>query len=139
MGRHEKQIDWDLVDEMLEAENTGISIASEFNMHADTFYRKVQEEFNIGFTDYAQSKRAKGEDNIKLAQYRKAIGASKKGDTTMLTYLGKVRLKQVEANMTMQVEPKTEEQLDAVMNMISQFHLERKSSTSVVSNEASIS
>jgi hypothetical protein len=91
-----KNIDWDLVDRLLEAGNDGIKIAGYFGVHHDTFYNRFKEKHGVGFTEYCQRQHSKGEALILLAQYAKAIGATKKGDTALLTYLGKVRLKQRE-------------------------------------------
>ena len=96
MTRPHKEINWVLVDNLLEAGCLGTEIAAHFDMHPDTFYRRVEETYNMGFTAYSSLKREKGESILRAAQYAKAIGASKKGDNTLLIYLGKVRLNQRE-------------------------------------------
>src|SRR5277367_2907733 len=95
-GRVEKPIDWTVVDNLLEAGCMGIEIAAHFDMHHDTFYRKVQDEYNTSFTAYSAEKNKKGEAMLKYAQFAKAIGLTKKGDTTILMFLGRVRLNQEE-------------------------------------------
>jgi AraC-like DNA-binding protein len=96
MTRPEIPIDWQVVEELLTAGCNGTEVASHFGMHQDTFYRRVQQEFNIGFTEYAANKRANGEALLKKVQFEKACGLSKKGDNTMLIWLGKQRLGQKE-------------------------------------------
>lgn len=93
--RPAKEVDWKLVDELLLANCHGTEIASHFDMHPDTFYRKVQEKFGIGFTEYSTEKKQRGDSLIKFAQYKKALGVGK-GDNTMLIWLGKQRLGQRE-------------------------------------------
>lgn len=95
-GRRAKSIDWQLVDRLIEAGNDGVKIAAYFDIHPKTFYNKVAEKYGIPFTEYHTRRNSKGEALLLLAQYAKAIGATKKGDTALLTYLGKVRLKQRE-------------------------------------------
>lgn len=112
MARPEKPIDWEIVDQFLEAGCNGTQIAAHFNMNPETFYRKVESTYKVGFTEYSSQKNQYGEALIKLAQFNKAIGKSKKGDTTLLTYLGRVRLKQIEPHHEMNNEkPPLEEHL----------------------------
>lgn len=94
MGRPEKVLDWKKVENLLESDCNGVEVAAHFDMHPETFYRKVEEEFKIGFTEYSARKKAIGDSNIKAKQYNKAI--SGKGDNSMLTFLGRVRLLQRE-------------------------------------------
>jgi len=108
-GRPPKPIDWKIVDELLMAECSGAQIAGEFDMDPETFYRKCQQEHNIGFTGYSLSKTKQGEARLKHKQYTQAL----KGNTQLLIHLGKTRLGQA--------EPKdgavTEESLKAFNNV----------------------
>lgn len=90
-GRTKCTIDWTLVDEYLEAGATGTSIAATLGIHPETLYDKVVKERNVAhFSDYLQEKRAKGDSNIHLWQYKSA----KRGNIQMLIWLGKNRLGQ---------------------------------------------
>lgn len=93
MTRPEIPIDWQQVDYMLRYGANGVTIAQHLGMHHETFYDRVVKKFNIGFTEYAAQKRAIGDDEIREAQFRKAV---KKLDNTMLIWLGKQRLGQKE-------------------------------------------
>lgn len=95
-GRPIKHIDWDLVDELLEAGANGPQIAPYFDLHPHTFYDRVQKEKGTTFTNYSSQKKAKGDADLLLTQFRKAKGLSDKGDNTLLIFLGKVRLSQKE-------------------------------------------
>lgn len=96
MSRPHIPIDWNRVEAMLVAGCMGTEVAAFFAMHPETFYRRVQEEFGIGFTEYLQQKRSIGDSIIREKQYLKAIGLEKEGDNTLLIWLGKNRLKQSE-------------------------------------------
>lgn len=96
MSRPPKEINWKIVDNMLEAGCNGMQIASHFDMHHDTFYQRVQDEFGASFTAYSSLKRQKGEASLILAQHMKALGITKLGDNTLLMFLGRVRLNQDE-------------------------------------------
>jgi predicted DNA binding protein len=93
MCRQETPIDWERVDEMLEAGCYGTEIAAYFGIHPETFYDRVAKAHNIAFSEYAARKKSKGDTAIKEAQFKKAI---KKLDNTMLIWLGKNRLNQRE-------------------------------------------
>ena len=90
-------IDWNKADELMMAGCFGTEIAAYFSMHPETFYRRVEEEKGLGFTEYLQQKKSNGDALLKAVQYAKAIGLTDKGDNTLLIWLGKVRLEQKEA------------------------------------------
>lgn len=114
-GRPYKAIDWELVDEMLEAGCPGTEIAGTFGMHPDTFYMRVKDEKNMGFSDYYSLKTAQGAGMIRLHQFRKALGKTEIGDNTLLIFLGKTRLQQKEEqNVTVSAEVTTN--FDKIMN-----------------------
>ena len=90
MARPKKNIDWRKVDKLLEAQCHGTEIAAYFGIHEDTLYKRVQEEFNMGFSAYSQQKKSKGKAALKLAQWENAQG----GNTPMQIWLGKNHLDQ---------------------------------------------
>lgn len=96
VGRPDISIDWKLVCEELEAGSSGPQIADKLGIHSHTLYRRVEEKYEMNFTDFRAIKLSAGDDLLRKAQFDKAIGRSKKGDTVLLTFLGKVRLKQRE-------------------------------------------
>ena len=96
MGRPEAEIDWDRVEEFAMAGAPGTEIAAFFGVHANTLYKKVEEKYNCGFSEYLQEKKSKGEVLLRTKQYSKALGLTDTGDNTLLIWLGKQRLNQKE-------------------------------------------
>lgn len=96
MSRPEIPIDWRKVDELLIAGCSGVEVAAYFAMHPQTFYDRVSAQYKVGFTEYLQEKRSKGDSLLRAKQYAKAMGFCKDGDNTMLVWLGKNRLEQRE-------------------------------------------
>ena len=94
MCRPEKKIDWDRVDKLLMAGCEGVEIAPHFDMHVNTFYLKVQEEHNVGFSEYSLIKKEHGDSLLRDKQYQKALKGE--GDNVQLIWLGKQRLGQKE-------------------------------------------
>ena len=94
MARPEKPIDWKLVDRLLMSDCKGTEIAPHFDMHVNTFYLKVQEEHNVGFSEYSLIKKEHGDSLLRDKQYQKALKGE--GDNVQLIWLGKQRLGQKE-------------------------------------------
>lgn len=85
-------INWDQVDEWLEYGCTGVEIAARIGVSQDTLYERTQREKGTAFSLYASEKRAKGDTFLREYQFKQA----KKGNITMLIWLGKQRLGQKE-------------------------------------------
>lgn len=98
MPRQKKEINWDIVERMLEAGCTATQIAGKFRINHDTFYRRFQEEYDVRFNDFAYSMQEAGEADLVLMQHMKALNNKAAGNIQMLTWLGKVRLGQREAD-----------------------------------------
>lgn len=84
------EIDWEIVDGLLEAGNDGVRVAANLGMSPETLYRKCKNEKNISFESYAAQKRARGDSLLAAKQYTIAM----KGNVSMLIWLGKNRLGQ---------------------------------------------
>ncbi len=93
-GRPLKEIDWKIVDHKLRAGCSGTTIAAVFGIHADTLYERILKDFGLSFSAYSQQKRMEGDDCIKTTQYEEATVEK---NTTLLVWLGKVRLDQKES------------------------------------------
>lgn len=94
-GRPPSEIDWKKVDQYLQAQCNGASIARLIGIHPDTLYTKVVERYaelyNItDFSAYAKLKRTEGLELLKAKQFDMMMG----GNTTMAIWLGKQLLGQ---------------------------------------------
>lgn len=107
MARPLKEINWDIVEKRMEAGNKGKSIAEAFHVDLDTFYRRFKQHYGFRFGDYAVHFYECGDDNLAYTQYMKALS----GNTTMLTWLGKVRLGQREPDM-LSATPANQQEID---------------------------
>lgn len=105
VGRPDKPIDWDYVDNLLRAGVSGTSIAAMIGIHEDTLYKRTVKEFPeyANFSAYSAAKRAQGLDLLRAKQYDVAM----KGDRTMLVWLGKQYLGQTD---------KVEQNVDATLH-----------------------
>ncbi len=97
IGRPLAEINWKMVDDLLIAGCSGREVASSLGLNAATIYERCVTDKGMTFTEYSQQKSEKGESLIRAHQYAKALGLTDKGDNTLLIWLGKTRLKQMEA------------------------------------------
>lgn len=90
MARPEIPIDWDLVDELIEQQNTAEEIAGEFNISLVRFYQRVNEKYNESFHNYKISIQSKGKGKLRRKQWEKAMD----GNVPLLLKLGELYLNQ---------------------------------------------
>lgn len=90
MSRPKTTIDWGKVNKLLKAQCDGVGIAGILGIHPNTFYRLVEEEFKISFSEYSAQKKGEGRELLKEKQFQVAMD----GDKTMLVWLGKQYLGQ---------------------------------------------
>jgi hypothetical protein len=87
----QKEINWELIDNMLISGCSGPQCAAAIGVHPDTLYDRCQADKKTLFSQYAQAKRAHGDGLLHAAQFQKAY---KDKNPTMLIWLGKQRLSQ---------------------------------------------
>lgn len=104
-GRPLKEIDWEVVDHKLRANCHGTTIASNFGICSDTLYQRCLLEKGMTFSEYSQQKKIEGDDCLKTTQYEEATIEK---NTTLLIWLGKVRLDQKEIVEAKTVYPNDE-------------------------------
>ncbi len=122
-GRPEKEINWKKVDDLLIAGCPGSEIASHFDMHPNTFYRKVEEKHNVNFTQYCSEKKQLGDSLIRAHQFQKALGLTTKGDNTLLIWLGKNRLNQRDTQNDLPVTNETVAQFTDLMKQLGKLQM----------------
>ena len=92
VGRPKVEIDWAQVGKLLEAGATAEGIAATIGCDTKTLYNRCEADNKLPFSAFSQQKRAKGDELLRVAQFKQAIG----GNTSMLIWLGKQRLNQTD-------------------------------------------
>lgn len=113
------KIDWDRVDELIEAGCTKDQIAPFFGISTSCFTEHMHLVKGETFSSYCQKIRSRGDALLLEAQFKKAIGKTKLGDTQLLQFLGKVRLNQIEVQ-GLQIDGQTISSFDQVMQHFKQ-------------------
>ena len=111
MGRPEKPINWELVDRLLEAGANQGQIAAAIGVDSDTLHDRFVKQYGCSYTVYSGQKCQYGEALILGAQMKKALN----GNAQMLTWLGKVRLKQQESAILQPLNDHSNEQAHEIM------------------------
>src|SRR6185369_11738917 len=93
-GRPKKDIDWEVFNNLLQSQCTAKEIAGYFDIHENTLYIRVQEQFGKTYTEYSASQQSKGHSLLRAAQFKKAMA----GNPQMQVWLGKQYLKQKDTN-----------------------------------------
>ena len=101
MAPVKKPINWPEVEVAMMAGSTQEKIASSQNIDRDTLRVRFREEYGEEDSAYQARKAQQGESLLEVAQFRKALDNSAKGNTNMLIWLGKVRLGQREPEAIM--------------------------------------
>ena len=97
MARPKVDIDWERVNELLEADCEGTEIAAYLGIVPETLYRRCESDNKISFSKYLQEKKAGGNTTLKEHQYKMATGTEETNvKKSMLIWLGKQRLGQAE-------------------------------------------
>lgn len=92
IGRPKLEIKWKTVDRLCKIQCTGPEIASILEVSEDTLTRAANREKKCSFAEYIKSKSVDGKTSLRRLQWR----AAKKGNITMLIWLGKQYLEQVD-------------------------------------------
>ena len=135
-GRKPKPINWDDVDKFLVSGASGIQIAAYVGVCQDTLYQRCKKDKGVDFSVYLEEKRQKGNSLLLGKQFQVAMA----GNTTMLVWLGKQRLKQTDQPTESQEFNgslagllgvmhliKTSEDFDALVNLANKTAIENKS------------
>lgn len=119
MPRPEKPIDWKLVDLMLEAHCTGTEIASKFDMHPNTFYDRVVQEYKMSFTEYSVSKNESGKANLRFSIYTRAL----KGNDKLTLHLTKHMLNQWDKFDKSEISQESIQQMLLIMQQLTNMQV----------------
>ena len=90
MSRPKTVIDWQIVEDLLMAQCTGVEIAESLGIHPETLYNACERDHKMGFSVYSQQKRARGTAHAKITFYRQcweSDGVSKSTVTAQIFWL----------------------------------------------------
>lgn len=90
MARPRKEVDIDLLTDLVKIQCTARECASVLHVSEDTLDRRLKEEGYDGFADFFKKHQDEGKTSLRRAQWNAALD----GNPTMLVWLGKQYLDQ---------------------------------------------
>ena len=121
MARPKADIDFKKVDEYLQAQCTGSSIASLLGIHPDTLYQAIEDKYKMGFSAYSAQKKGEGKEILKKTLYDIAV---KSKNVSMGIWLSKQYLGFTDKqNINLEFERMSEDELTFITNeLINKTH-----------------
>jgi AraC-like DNA-binding protein len=114
MARPQKEINWEIVEKLIESGCSGVEIAGKFRIQSDTFYRRFKEEYGCSFQDYRVESQEAGLADLRAMIHAKALNNKAPGNSNLLIFLARCRLGLR--------EPEVSHALAANQNQIDQTH-----------------
>lgn len=114
MARPLKEINWDVVEKLIECGCSGVEIAAKFRIKSDTFYERFKKEYGCSFQDYRGEAQEAGLADIRSMLQAKALNNKAPGNSNLLIFLARCKL-----GMR---EPDVVHSLAANQNQIDQTH-----------------
>lgn len=96
MSARKVNIDWDKVDKYLQAQCSGVGIASILGIHENTLYERCKSDKGMEFGAYSAIKKGEGKELLKAKQFSIAMN----GNVPMAIWLGKQYLDQKDKQET---------------------------------------
>ncbi len=92
VGRPEKEIDWKLLDSILQFGARLIDCSEMLDMSDDSIQRKIQDAHGCTFSEYRERKMSK----MRMRLLQKQFDVAMAGNTALLIWLGKQHLGQTD-------------------------------------------
>jgi hypothetical protein len=100
MARPLKEINWDVVEKLIESGCSGVAIAAKFRIQSDTFYIRFKKEYKCNFQDYRVESQEAGAADILSMIHAKALNNKAPGNAQLLIFLARCRLGMKEPETT---------------------------------------
>lgn len=92
MARPHKEINWDVVEKLIDCGCSGVEISGKFRIQSDTFYRRFKEEYGCSFQDYRVESQEAGLADLRAMIHAKALNNKAPGNSNLLIFLARTRL-----------------------------------------------
>lgn len=105
MVRPKKEINWDVVEKLMECQCSANEIAGKFRINHDTFYRRFKEEYGQSYQDYQSIIHSAGLADLRAMIHAKALNNKAPGNSNMLIFLAKTVLGMKESEIEIHKSP----------------------------------
>ena len=121
MARPLREINWDVVEKLIECGCSGIEIAGKFKIDTDTFYRRFMRQYDCRFADYSAIGESGGKADLRAMIYAKAISNKAPGNAQLLMFLAKCVLGMREPEIAQQ-QAANQQQIDQTHRIMELEH-----------------
>lgn len=121
MARPLRDINWDVVERLIENGSSGIEIAGKFKIDENTFYRRFQRQYDCRFADYVGIGSQGGKADLRSMLYAKAINNKAPGNAQLLMFLARCVLGMREPEMIQQLAA-NQQQIDQTHRIMQLEH-----------------
>ncbi len=87
MARPLREINWDIVEKLIEYGCHGIEIAGKFKIDENTFYRRFRQKYKCRFADYVGTGHSGGKADLRMMLWAKAFNNKAPGNAQVLLKL----------------------------------------------------
>lgn len=105
MVRPKKEINWDIVEKLIECQCSANEIAGKFRINHDTFYRRFKDEYGESYQDYQSTIQSAGLADLRAMLHAKALNNNAPGNSNILIFLAKTLLGMKESEIEIQKAP----------------------------------
>lgn len=136
MARPKKEINWDVVEKLIECGCSGIEIAAKFRIKSDTFYIRFKQEYKCSFQDYRGETQEAGLADLRSMLHAKALHNKAPGNSNLLIFLARTRLgmKEPELFNNLSTNQQQIDQSHIIMQKDHQIELQKQEIESLKSN-----
>jgi hypothetical protein len=119
MARPLKEINWDVVEKLIECGCSGIQIAAKFRIQSDTFYIRFKKEYGCSFQDYRGESQEAGLADLMSMLHAKALNNKAPGNSNLLIFLARTKLglKEPEATTSLAANQQQIDQSHEIMRL----------------------
>lgn len=108
MSRPLKEINWEVVEKLIECGCSGVEIAAKFRIKSDTFYIRFKKQYDCSFQDYRVEAKEAGLADLRAMIHAKALNNKAPGNSNLLIFLAKCQLGMREPDVVQTIAPNQE-------------------------------
>lgn len=125
MVRPEKDINWDVVEQLMKFGSSGVEIAGNLRIQKDTFYKRFKRKYGHSYQDYHADAHEGGKASLRASLWSKALNNKSPGNAQLLLFMGRCILGLKEPDTSNYLSPNQSQLDQSHQIMFQQAEIER--------------
>lgn len=125
MARPKKQINWDVVEQLMKYGSSGVEISGNLRIQKDTFYRQFKQKYGTSYQDYHADVHEGGKASLRASLWSKALNNKSPGNAQLLLFMGRCILGMKEPDSANYLSPNQPQLDQSHQLMLQQAEIER--------------